>query len=163
MKCPFCSFNDTQVKDSRVSEDGSYIRRRRICSECGSRFTTFERIQLREIEVIKKDGRAVPFEREKLLRSITLSCQKRPITDEQIDKIVNGIQRNLETSGETTISSEYIGQLVLDALEILDPIAFIRFSSVYKDFQSKDDFIKLIDKLPEEINPTRKKTKSELF
>jgi transcriptional repressor NrdR len=118
---------------------------------------------LREIEVIKKDGRAVPFEREKLLRSITLSCQKRPITDEQIDKIVNGIQRNLETSGETTISSEYIGQLVLDALEILDPIAFIRFSSVYKDFQSKDDFIKLIDKLPEEINPTRKKTKSELF
>ncbi len=161
MKCPFCSFEDTQVKDSRVSEDGSYIRRRRICSECGSRFTTFERIQLRDITVVKRDGREMPFDREKILRSITLSCRKRPIDGEQIEKIVNGIQRSLETSGESTVTSEYIGQLVLDALEVLDFVAYIRFSSVYKDFGSKEDFLKLIKDLPE--LPVIKKEKTQLF
>ncbi|MBN1783593.1 MAG: transcriptional repressor NrdR [Alphaproteobacteria bacterium] len=146
MRCPYCSHIETQVKDSRASDDGSTIRRRRICSGCGSRFTTFERVQLRDLTVIKNDGSERPFDREKLIRSLRLPCQKRPITQERIEQIANGIQRNLEASGEQNISTSQIGDLVLEALETLDKVAYIRFASVYKDFKSLEDFQKMLTK-----------------
>jgi len=146
MRCPFCGHDETQVKDSRPSEDNSSIRRRRQCPACAARFTTFERVQLRELMVIKKDETRTTFEREKLVRSINISCRKRPVNSEQIELITNSIQRRLESSGETEIPTKVIGELVMDALKELDRVAYLRFASVYKDFQETDDFRKFIDK-----------------
>ena len=146
MRCPFCGHDETQVKDSRPSEDNSSIRRRRQCPACAARFTTFERVQLRELMVIKKDDSRTVFDREKLVRSINISCRKRPVKAEQIELITNSIQRRLESSGETEIPTKVIGELVMDALKELDRVAYLRFASVYKDFQETDDFRKFIDK-----------------
>ena len=146
MRCPFCGHDETQVKDSRPSEDNSSIRRRRQCPACAARFTTFERVQLRELMVIKKNETRTVFEREKLVRSINISCRKRPVNSEQIELITNSIQRRLESSGETEIPTKVIGELVMDALKELDRVAYLRFASVYKDFQETDDFRKFIDK-----------------
>ncbi len=140
MKCPFCGYDDTQVKDSRPSEDNAAIRRRRFCPECGSRFTTFERVQLRELTVLKKDGSKTPFDRDKLQRSISIAVRKRPIDAERVDLIVSSIQRRLETSGESEIKSEEIGQMVMDNLSAIDPVAYVRFASVYMDFRKPEDF-----------------------
>ena len=146
MRCPFCGQEDTQVKDSRPTEDNGAIRRRRLCVSCGARFTTFERVQLRELMVIKKDDSRIVFDREKLLASINISCRKRPVNPDQIELITNSIQRRLESSGETEIPTKVIGELVMDALKELDRVAYLRFASVYKDFQETDDFRKFIDK-----------------
>lgn len=140
MRCPFCSHEDSQVKDSRPTDDNAAIRRRRQCEGCGARFTTFERIQLREMTVLKSEGRKEMFEREKLERSVIIACRKRPIEPSQIDRIVTGIQRQLETLGESEIESSRIGALVMDALKSLDSVAYIRFASVYKDFAEAKDF-----------------------
>ncbi|VAV98413.1 Ribonucleotide reductase transcriptional regulator NrdR [hydrothermal vent metagenome] len=140
MRCPFCSHEDSQVKDSRPTEDGATIRRRRQCESCGARFTTFERIQLREVTIIKSKDRKEPFDRTKLDTSITLACRKRGIEREQIDQMVSGIQRQLETSGENEIPSKRIGEMVMDGLMGLDSVAYIRFASVYKDFTEAKDF-----------------------
>ncbi len=140
MRCPFCSHPETQVKDSRPTEDGASIRRRRQCEECGARFTTFERIQLREMTVLKSEGRREAFEREKLERSIAIACRKRPIDPARIDRLVTGLQRRLETLGEPEITSQQIGELVMDALRGLDSVAYIRFASVYRDFSEAKDF-----------------------
>ena len=140
MRCPFCAHDDSQVKDSRPTEDGAAIRRRRQCEGCGARFTTFERIQLRELTVLKTEGRREPFDREKLDRSVSVACRKRPIEQSQVDKLVSGIQRQLETLGETEIESARIGQFVMDGLKGLDTVAYIRFASVYKDFAEAKDF-----------------------
>ncbi len=140
MRCPFCGHEDSQVKDSRPTDDNAAIRRRRQCEGCGARFTTFERIQLREMTVLKSEGRKEPFEREKLDRSVAIACRKRPIEPMQIDRVVTGIQRQLETLGENEIQSSRIGALVMDALKGLDSVAYIRFASVYKDFAEAKDF-----------------------
>ena len=140
MRCPFCGHEDSQVKDSRPTDDNAAIRRRRQCEGCGARFTTFERIQLREMTVLKSEGRKEMFEREKLERSVTIACRKRPIEPMQIDRVVTGIQRQLETLGENEIQSSRIGALVMDALKGLDSVAYIRFASVYKDFAEAKDF-----------------------
>lgn len=140
MRCPFCGFEETQVKDSRPSEDNSAIRRRRFCTACGSRFTTFERVQLRELTVIKKDKSKTLFDRDKLQRSITIAVRKRPISPEQVELIVNSIQRQLEVSGESEIPSDKIGEMVMEALSGLDPVAYVRFASVYRDFREAKDF-----------------------
>ena len=146
MRCPFCGHGEAQVKDSRPSDDNSSIRRRRQCPACAARFTTFERVQLRELMVIKKDESRTVFDREKLVRSISISCRKRPVKPDQIELVANSIQRRLESSGETEIPSKLIGELVMDALKELDRVAYLRFASVYKDFQETDDFRKFIDK-----------------
>ena len=140
MRCPFCSHEASQVKDSRPSEDGSSIRRRRQCEDCGARFTTFERIQLRELTVVKSGSRREPFERTKLERSIAIACRKRAVPQERIDRLVSSIQRQVETSGESEIDSARIGGMVMDGLKALDPVAYIRFASVYKDFREARDF-----------------------
>ena len=146
MRCPFCGHDETQVKDSRPTEDNSSIRRRRQCPACGARFTTFERVQLRELMVIKKDNNRTVFDREKLVRSINISCRNRQVNPDKIELITNSIQRRLESSGETEIPTKVIGELVMDALKELDRVAYLRFASVYKDFQETDDFRKFIDK-----------------
>ncbi|MES2337322.1 MAG: transcriptional regulator NrdR [Pseudomonadota bacterium] len=140
MRCPFCAHEDSQVKDSRPTEDGAAIRRRRQCEACGARFTTFERIQLRELTVLKSEDRREPFEREKLIRSVSIACRKRPIDAGRIEQLVSGIQRQLETAGEAEIPSARIGALVMDGLKALDSVAYIRFASVYKDFTEARDF-----------------------
>ncbi len=140
MRCPFCGHDDSQVKDSRPTEDNSAIRRRRQCEGCGGRFTTFERIQLRELTVTKTDGKREPFEREKLERSLSVACRKRPVDSAQIEKLASGIQRQLETLGESEIESKRIGEFVMDGLKALDSVAYIRFASVYKDFSEAKDF-----------------------
>ena len=140
MRCPFCGNEDSQVKDSRPTEDGAAIRRRRQCEACAARFTTFERIQLRDLTVLKSEERREPFERDKLVRSVSIAARKRPITPIQIEKLVSGIQRQLETMGETEIPSQRIGEMVMDGLKGLDPVAYIRFASVYKDFTEAKDF-----------------------
>ena len=144
MRCPFCAHEDSQVKDSRPTEDGAAIRRRRQCEACAARFTTFERIQLRELTVVKSvaDGivRREPFERDKLLRSLSVACRKRPIEPARIEQLVSGIQRQLETQGEGEVASARIGELVMEGLKALDPVAYIRFASVYKDFREAKDF-----------------------
>jgi transcriptional repressor NrdR len=140
LRCPFCGHEDSQVKDSRPTEDNAAIRRRRQCEACGARFTTFERIQLRELTVVKSEGRREPFEREKLERSVVIACRKRPVDNVQIDRLVTGIQRQLETLGESEIQSARIGELVMDALKGLDSVAYIRFASVYRDFTEPKDF-----------------------
>jgi transcriptional repressor NrdR len=140
MRCPFCGHDNSQVKDSRPTEDGAAIRRRRQCEGCAGRFTTFERIQLREIMVVKSEGKSEPFDREKLERSIILACRKRAIDAVRIDRLVSGIQRQIETSGESDVSSQRIGQLAMEGLKTLDSVAYIRFASVYKDFTEARDF-----------------------
>ncbi len=148
MRCPFCGFEDTQVKDSRPVDDGSAIRRRRQCPKCGARFTTLERVQLRELIVVKKDGRRVPFDRDKLARSLRIASRKRGISEEQIERLVNQIVRELEQSGETEISSKRIGELAMAKLAALDQVAYVRFASVYKDFATARDFEEFIRELP---------------
>ncbi len=140
MRCPFCLHNDTQVKDSRPTEDNAAIRRRRFCVDCGSRFTTFERVQLRDLMILKNNGQRVPFERDKLIRSVQLACRKRPVDETRVERVVNGIQRRLESSGESEIRSETVGELVMEALSNLDPVAYVRFASVYKNFREARDF-----------------------
>lgn len=145
MRCPFCAYDDTQVKDSRPTEDNSSIRRRRQCSSCGARFTTFERVQLREVVVVKsgvngEPGRREPFERTKLDRSIALACRKRDIDQERLDQLISGIQRQVETSGEAEVPSAHIGELVMEGLRQIDSVAYIRFASVYRDFSEARDF-----------------------
>lgn len=155
MKCPFCGCEETQVKDSRNTEDNSSVRRRRECPECGSRFTTFERVQLRELVVVKKNGEKTLFDRDKLEKSIALAVRKRPISSERVEKIVNSLQRKFESSGESEITTKEIGESVMEALSHLDNIAYIRFASVYKDFRSiKDleDFVATIEKLANHEN-----------
>jgi len=149
MRCPFCGHEDTQVKDSRPSEDSSAIRRRRFCPHCGQRFTTIERTQLRELTVVKSDGRRVPFDREKLARSIRIALNKRPVQEERIERIVNGIVRQLESSGESDIPSKQIGELVMDTLREVDPVAYVRFASVYRNFREAKDFEDFIGSLSE--------------
>lgn len=149
MKCPFCGCIDSQVKDSRPTEDYSGIRRRRVCPECGSRFTTFEQVQLKELTVLKKDGEKVPFDRSKLARSIQLAVRKRQIDSERIEKVINSIVRQLETLGETEISTQKIGLLVMDSLLVLDKISYIRYASVYKNFTTPKDFEDLMSEIIE--------------
>ena len=145
MRCPFCGDDDTQVKDSRPTEDNTAIRRRRYCQSCGSRFTTFERVQLRDLNVIKKDKSRVPFDREKLARSIEIAVRKRPVDPERVERVVSGLVRRLESSGETEIPSSVIGEHVMDALAALDPVAYVRFASVYRNFREAKDFGDFID------------------
>jgi transcriptional repressor NrdR len=140
MRCPFCGEADTQVKDSRPTEDGSAIRRRRFCPQCSQRFTTIERVQLRELVVVKADQRRVAFDRDKLARSVRIALRKRPVEDERIERIVNGIVRKLEASGEAEIASTEIGELVMDTLKEVDAVAYVRFASVYRDFREARDF-----------------------
>ncbi len=147
MRCPFCGNDDTQVKDSRPTEDNSAIRRRRLCPACGSRFTTFERVQLRDLMVAKKGGQRVVFDRDKLLRSINIAVRKRPVEPERVERIVNGIVRRLESSGESEIPSEVIGEMVMDALAGLDQVAYVRFASVYRNFREAKDFEDFVGKL----------------
>lgn len=147
MRCPFCGHTDTQVKDSRPTEEHHAIRRRRFCPACGSRFTTFERVQLRELMVVKKDGQRELFDRDKLARSIFLACRKRPIEDERVEKALNGIQRRLESSGESDISTDTIGEMVMGALIALDQVAYVRYASVYKNFREARDFEQFVENM----------------
>ncbi len=147
MRCPFCGHNDTQVKDSRPTEENATIRRRRLCTECSSRFTTFERVQLRELSVLKSDGEKVPFDREKLLRSLQIALRKRPVEEDRMERIANGIQRRLETLGENEIPTKVIGEMVMEALAELDQVAFVRFASVYRNFREAKDFEAFVGKL----------------
>lgn len=140
MRCPFCAHDDTQVKDSRPTEDNASIRRRRQCSSCGARFTTFERVQLREVVVVKSGERREPFERSKLEQSVALACRKRSIDQERLDQLISGIQRQVETSGEAEVPSSHIGELVMEGLRQIDCVAYIRFASVYRDFSEARDF-----------------------
>jgi transcriptional repressor NrdR len=140
LRCPFCSHENSQVKDSRPTEDGASIRRRRQCEECSARFTTFERVQLRDLTVVKAGNRREPFDRTKLERSIAIACRKRPVPPERLDRLVSTLQRQIETSGDSEIASTRIGELVMDGLKALDPVAYIRFASVYKDFREAKDF-----------------------
>jgi transcriptional repressor NrdR len=140
LRCPFCSHENSQVKDSRPSEDGASIRRRRQCEDCGARFTTFERVQLRDLTVVKSGNRRESFDRSKLERSIAIACRKRPVPVERIEKLASSIQRQVETSGESEMPSSRIGGMVMDGLKALDPVAYIRFASVYKDFREARDF-----------------------
>ena len=147
MRCPFCGHDDSQVKDSRPSEDNSAIRRRRHCPECGGRFTTFERVQLRELVVVKKNGQREPFDRDKLARSVQVSLRKRPVEAERVERVINSIVRQLESSGETEIPSELIGELVMESLATLDQVAYVRFASVYRNFREAKDFGEFIGRI----------------
>ena len=147
MRCPFCQSLDTQVKDIRPAEDGAAIRRRRVCPDCGGRFTTFERVQLRDLYVIKKSGRKVPFDRDKLARSFEIALRKRPIDPDRVERAVSGIVRQLESSGEQDIAAEDIGTLVMEALKGMDDVAYVRFASVYKNFREPQDFQDLLGEL----------------
>src|SRR3954467_11250572 len=140
MRCPNCGSLDTQVKDSRPTEDSSVIRRRRVCLACNFRFTTFERVQLRELIVIKRSGRRVPFDRDKLMRSVQVALRKRPVEPERVERMISGIVRRLESLGESEIKSETVGKLVMEALKHLDDVAYVRFASVYKNFREAKDF-----------------------
>ncbi len=147
MRCPFCGHEDTQVKDSRPTEDSGAIRRRRSCPSCGQRFTTIERVQLRELTVVKSDGRRVPFDRDKLARSIRVALRKRPIQEEQVERMLNGIVRALEASGDSDVTSRQVGELVMDTLRAIDGVAYVRFASVYRDFRETKDFEQFLDGL----------------
>ena len=149
MHCPFCGHDDTQVKDSRPTDDGAAIRRRRFCTACTQRFTTIERVQLRELTVIKADGRRVPFDRDKLARSIRIALRKRPVPEERIERIVNGIVRQLEASGESEVPSQQIGELVMETLKEVDAVAYVRFASVYRNFREAKDFEAFLGQLNE--------------
>jgi transcriptional repressor NrdR len=145
MRCPFCQNEDTQVKDSRPTEDGAAIRRRRQCDACGSRFTTFERVQLRDLIVIKRSGRRAPFDRDKLARSITIALRKRPIDPDQVEKMISNIVRRLERQGENEVQSETIGEMVMAELAQIDPVGYVRYASVYRDFRETSDFADFIE------------------
>ena len=147
MKCPFCNNLETQVKDSRPTEDGSSIRRRRLCTNCGSRFTSFERVQLRDLTVIKKDGKRTPFNRDKLANSIIIALRKRKVDSDRIEKLISGIVRRLESSGEIDIPSHLIGKLVMESLSEIDQVAYVRFASVYKNFREVKDFENFLGEL----------------
>ena len=147
MRCPFCGAEDTQVKDSRPTEDNSAIRRRRQCPNCGARFTTFERVQLRELTVVKTTGQREPFDRDKLMRSMQLALRKRPVEAERLDRVVNSIVRRLESSGESDIPTKVIGEMAMEALRTLDQVAFVRFASVYRNFREAKDFEEFLGKL----------------
>jgi transcriptional repressor NrdR len=147
MRCPFCGHDDTQVKDSRPTEDNSAIRRRRFCPACGSRFTTFERVQLRDLVVVKKNNVKEPFDRDKIARSIAIAVRKRPVEPDRVERIVSGIVRRLESLGESEISSTVVGEMVMDALSTLDPVAYVRFASVYRNFREAKDFEDFVGKL----------------
>jgi transcriptional repressor NrdR len=147
MRCPNCASLDTQVKDSRPTEDSSVIRRRRVCLACNFRFTTFERVQLRELLVIKRNGRRVPFDRDKLLRSVQIALRKRPVEPERIDELVSKIVRELESQGESEITSETIGEMVMEHLRVLDDVAYVRFASVYRNFREAKDFEAVLGEL----------------
>ena len=140
MRCPDCAHEDTQVKDSRPTEDNTSIRRRRQCSSCGARFTTFERVQLREVTIVKSGDRREPFDRSKIEQSVALACRKRGVSQERIDQLISGIQRQVETTGEPEVASSRIGELVMDGLKQIDSVAYIRFASVYRDFSEARDF-----------------------
>lgn len=150
MRCPYCGGEDTQVKDSRPTEDGAAIRRRRVCSSCGGRFTTFERVQLRELVVVKKSGRRVPFDRDKLMRSVQVALRKRPVDPERVERMVTGIVRQLESLGEPEVPSVQIGELLMEGLKSLDDVAYVRFASVYKDFREAKDFEAVLDELSQD-------------
>ncbi|MBI1360519.1 MAG: transcriptional repressor NrdR [Alphaproteobacteria bacterium] len=145
MRCPYCGFADSVVKDSRPAEEDTAVRRRRGCPQCGGRFTTFERVQLRDLTVLKRDGRRVTFERDKLRRSVMIALQKRPVPEEQLDQIISGIVRRLENMGEAEIPTAAIGEMVMEALGGLDPVAYVRYASVYKDFKTPADFARFIE------------------
>jgi len=147
VRCPYCGSLESQVKDSRPGEDGSVIRRRRVCPDCGGRFTTFERVQLRELTVVKRSGRRIPFDRDKLQRSVEVALRKRPVEQDRIDRMVNGIVRQLESMGEADITSQQIGELVMEGLKGLDDVAYVRFASVYKNFREAKDFGELLEEL----------------
>lgn len=147
MRCPFCGNEDTQVKDSRPADDGASIRRRRSCPACGNRFTTFERVQLRDLIVIKSDGRRVPFDRDKLARSVRIALRKRPFDEERIERIVNGIQRRLEVEADSEVTSRRIGDVVLDTLRDVDEVAYVRFASVYRNFREAKDFRAFLERI----------------
>jgi transcriptional repressor NrdR len=153
MRCPYCGNNDTQVKDSRPSEDNTAIRRRRVCPDCGGRFTTFERVQLRELTVLKKNGRRVPFDRDKLARSVDLALRKRSVDPERVERMVNGIVRQLESSGDSEIPSERIGVAVMEGLKGLDEVAYVRFASVYRNFKDTEDFKAVLGELSGQPEP----------
>ncbi len=147
MRCPFCQNEDTQVKDSRPTDDKSSIRRRRYCPACGARFTTFERVQLRELTVLKKTGRRVLFDRSKLERSLDIALRKRPVEPDRVERMINGIVRRLESMGESDVDSEQIGKLVMEGLESLDQVAYVRYASVYRNFREASDFEKFLGKM----------------
>ncbi|MHC5653869.1 transcriptional regulator NrdR [Stappia sp.] len=147
MKCPYCGCDDTQVKDSRPTEDNTAIRRRRVCGECGGRFTTFERIQLRELTVVKRNGRRVPFDRDKLERSVRIATRKRPVDPDALERMVSSIVRQLESSGESDVKASDIGNLVMEGLKDIDDVAYVRFASVYKNFREARDFEALLDEM----------------
>ncbi|MBC8128995.1 MAG: transcriptional repressor NrdR [Rhizobiaceae bacterium] len=147
MRCPYCGSQDSQVKDSRPAEDGGAIRRRRVCPDCGGRFTTFERVQLRELVVVKKSGRRVAFDRDKLARSIQVALRKRPVDPDRVERLISGIVRQLESTGEAELASDHIGLLVMEALRGLDDVAYVRFASVYRDFREARDFTAVIGEL----------------
>ena len=153
MRCPKCQSLDTQVKDSRPTEDSAAIRRRRLCLACNFRFTTFERVQLRELAVMKRNGRRVPFDRDKLLRSVQIAVRKRPVEPERIDQAVSKIVRELESQGESDVSSEAVGELVMEALRSLDDVAYVRFASVYRNFREAKDFRAVLGELSREEEP----------
>ena len=144
MRCPFCGHAESQVKDSRPSEDGAAIRRRRLCPECGGRFTTFERVQLRELLILKRSGRRAPFDREKLERSISIALRKRPIDPDRVERMVSGIVRQLESMGETELPSQVVGEMVMKALKTLDEVGYVRYASVYRDFRETRDFARFL-------------------
>ncbi len=147
MRCPYCGADGTQVKDSRPTEDGAAIRRRRVCVTCGGRFTTFERVQLRDLVVLKRNNRREPFDRDKLMRSVTVALRKRPVSEEHIERMVSGIVRQLEAGGESEVTAEAIGNLVMDALKTVDDVAYVRFASVYKNFREARDFEAFVGEL----------------
>lgn len=147
MRCPYCGSTNTQVKDSRPTEDHTAIRRRRVCADCSGRFTTFERVQLRELTVVKRSGRRVPFDRDKLMRSVQVALRKRPVEPERIERMVSGIVRRLENMGESDIKSQTVGRLVMEGLKGLDDVAYVRFASVYKNFREARDFEVLLGEL----------------
>jgi transcriptional repressor NrdR len=144
MRCPFCGSDESQVKDSRPSEDGAAIRRRRLCPECGGRFTTFERVQLRELTIVKRSGRRTPFDRDKLARSIAIALRKRPVDPERIERMISAIVRQLESMGETELPSSAVGELVMKQLKQLDDVAYVRYASVYRDFRETQDFARFL-------------------
>jgi len=152
MRCPFCGNDDTQVKDSRPTEDNASIRRRRHCVGCGARFTTFERVQLRELTVVKKNGRREPFDRDKMARSVDIALRKRAVDPERVERMLNGIVRRLESSGESDVNVDMIGSMVMEALRSLDPVAYVRFASVYRNFREAKDFEEFVGQLGDVVN-----------
>ncbi len=150
MRCPYCTGENTQVKDSRPTEENAAIRRRRICPDCGGRFTTFERVQLRELVVVKRSGRRVPFDRDKLSKSVAVAIRKRPIAPERVERMISGIVRQLESAGESEVASSAIGELLMEGLRGLDPVAYVRFASVYRDFREAADFQELLGEIAQD-------------